>query len=351
MQIKKVALSLFVVIAFIAQTAFGFQKVKAISVDAAFSMDLNLSEIAQSVEMVALEASKEQPSNYPHSIVLEDDFIFISTIFEKGGKQKSSLLQYDRKGNFVRQMGNDFDGWISVIHDPINKRVGASSDGEVVYYDYRGTKSAVLKTVAKQQIYFNNYFFSVESSKSNSQRKYTLTRTDLNGSNIEDIFDFYDKKQSLIGSNIRFSKVGDQLYFWDNFSHTFYKVKGNSVEPSLVLKLDEKLISRLFTEIKGDWIVIPALDQRRKMSVIKYINLKSQKTFGVYERIGEGGKPISGTLDDILGAGTLRYFDLGPVYGDVDNKLVFIKKKADVPQLNNSAYPDDCTVLFFVTLK
>lgn len=351
MMFSKISLQCFALIfCSITHLSFGDQKVEVISIDATRGQNLNLSEIAETIEMVDLEPTQGHNLNAMGNLVLTEDYIFISMMLKVEGKDRSNILQYDRKGNFIRQLGDGFEGWISIIHDPIRKTVGANNGEKSFLYDYQGRMVEEAKTFTQNQIYFNDHYWGVQHESSAGQKKYTLKRGGLDGSNIKELFDFYDKTQSVVGHYIRFSVVGNRLYFWDNFSKMFYEVKDQKAQPRFELRMNKDLNPRVSTKIVGEWIIIPARDQKRNINLHKLVNLSSGKAYSVSDRMSNG-KQRSGFLDDISGAGFLRLHDTGPVYGALDNKLVFRKKRGDVPQLANSPYSGDSPVIFIVTLK
>jgi hypothetical protein len=328
---------------------FGYQKAKVISIDASIGKSLNLSEIAESVEMIVLENSEKNRHDGIDDLIITEGYIFASAKIIVEGKHKSKVLQFDRKGSFIRQLGNELVGWVSLIYNPKEKTVGANINGKASFYDFNGNFVKSINTLAREQIHFNNQFWGVKQSYADGQVKYTLQRSDSEGSNTKEIFEFYDKTQGVIGFYTRFSAVGDHLYFWDSFSNIFYEVKKSGVEPRIRLETDMMLKTRHYSMIKGDWIIVPALHKRRRVSILKIVNLTNGNEFSIAERL-EGKNQISGVLDDISGAGFLR-LHVGTVYGTVDNKLVFMKKKNDVPQLADSSYSDKSDVIFLATLK
>lgn len=332
--------------------SFAFQKSETISVDAVVSDGLKLSQFADNSEMIVLEPVEGQEFDAIHGIIIADDYVFISTTLRIENTDKSRILQYNRKGKFVRQIGIDFQGWINLIHEPVLKRVGASNGKTIDFYDYQGNKKQEITTsFTKSLIQFKDYFWGVDYTFSSNQVKYTLKRVDLYGSEARPFFSFYDNSQGYIGTNVRLSVVDNHLYFWDNFADRLYEVKNSGVKQYVNIKLSKELKSRTYTHVVGNWVVLPLLDQTKGRGLVKLINLKTDQSYGWYEQRSGKDKPVLGVYDDISGGGVLNVFDNGSVYGDVQNKIVFKSKTSAIPQSIRSSYVEDSPVLFVVTLK
>ncbi|WP_141719656.1 hypothetical protein [Roseivirga misakiensis] len=324
-----------------------YQKPKEFTIKNDVNRNLNLSEIATSLEMIILDSPAKGKIEDISEFILTSEFIFTLTRLRIESKDFTRVLQFNKKGGFIQQVGEDFKGGRNLVHNPTKEAIGISDGKEVVFYNYDGLRTGVAKAFAVRQVYFNDLFWGVSSIYSSNQWQYTLKKSDVNGVKFEEIFKFSDPDRNIIGPQVSLSIRKGRLYFWEMYKKSFYEVRGNEVIEKFKLSSSPKIGFHSNAQIKGDWIVVSGINQIRRKQFLKLINIKSEVQYSVPYHAREA----SGILDDISGAGFLNVFPSGPVYGEVANKLFFVEKKKDVPSLSDSQYPEDSLVIFIATLK
>lgn len=121
--------------------------------------EIKLSEVADSVEFVKLEMSPNCLIRRPNSVHVTDSFIFVA--------QYRSMLQFNRKGKFIRQIGKMGRGpkeYAHIYHACIDRDkervyVNAGESRKIQIYDFEG------KHIGRNKYFSNSKFEMLDSAK------------------------------------------------------------------------------------------------------------------------------------------------------------------------------------------
>lgn len=206
--------------------------------------EMNLSEIADTIEFLELKTPKEIVISNIANIIQADDFWLIYT--HKG------IYKFTRTGDFIKQIGRKGQGPDEYIHvlgidiDPVQKEIIQADLRSVLFYDYDGN---FLRKVT-----INDNLFNIALSDSvlwtcglcTFVDKYMASGLSLDGDtlvalpnpayentkNTDNFYvsDLYDFREV--------SRVGKELYFQTRTSQdTVYRVSGIKCEPALLFDM------------------------------------------------------------------------------------------------------------------
>lgn len=204
---------------------------------------VNLSQIADSVEYVKLENSPESLVKQAWSVHVCDSFIFVA--------QYNSLLQFNRKGKFIRQIGKKGRGpqeYVNVYGLCVNRNdqrlyVNAGKSKKIQVYDFEGEYKTGYK-------YFTNREFdmldsvkvvsSIENFHGQEPLKFLVTGPDKDTlASLTNTVKFpFQKGSFMISTSFerRFYRWNDVLHFLPQYGDTVFQMKTlNSIKPKYVI--------------------------------------------------------------------------------------------------------------------
>lgn len=120
------------------------QELETIAVSAAKTSEINISEIAESVQMIPLETNDSCLISYISSIDICNNYIFINS----GGR---SIIQFDTNGNYIRQIGRQGKGPAEYLYpgnitcDINNQKIYISDYRQIHCFDFKGNYIYTIK--------------------------------------------------------------------------------------------------------------------------------------------------------------------------------------------------------------
>ncbi|MBN2818550.1 MAG: 6-bladed beta-propeller [Bacteroidales bacterium] len=120
------------------------QKLETIIVSPARTSEVNLSEIAESVQLIPLETNDSCLVSYITSLDLCDNYIFICS----GNR---SVMQFDNKGKFIRQIGREGKGPAEYIFpgnitcNAKNQRIYIAAQQQILCFGFDGKYISSIK--------------------------------------------------------------------------------------------------------------------------------------------------------------------------------------------------------------
>ena len=324
----------------LSNSLYSFQEI--IKVEVNELKTLNLSQIATSLEPIILEVPPKMEDRFFTNIALNEDYIFALTLSENM-PANSRLLQFKRSGKFVREIGEMTEGWNSLFFDSKNQIIGVNNGQKIFQYNYQGKLFGEVKAIGRDQIVHRDrhYAVSINFPALGEPIDYNLVQTNEAGEEEKLLIEFQDNSTFTVGQHMRFSKHGADLLLWNNIDHTFILIKDGYTQVKYRLKLDKGLKTRANSMIIGDWLILPS--QRTKQNIIKLINLKSGESFETLDRYDIG------IIDDMANNGFVKLHETA-IYGDIENKIFFLKNASDIENIKND-YPPGFKVLLIATLK
>ncbi|WP_339608312.1 6-bladed beta-propeller [uncultured Roseivirga sp.] len=320
----------------------GFQE--TIKVEANELKTLNLSEIATSSESIVLEIPSEMEDRQFFDLTAKEDYIFALTINNGNGPSNSRLFQFQSSGKFVQEIGKSTDGWNSLFLDEKNKIIGVNNGEKIFQYNFQGAFLREIKAIEMKQIVHNERQYGVEINNIALGKpvEYSLIQSDETVISRKTIKKFKDNINLSIGQHMRFSKQGTDLLIWNYIDHNFLLIEDDHIEVKYQLDVDRNLKVTANSMITGNWLILPARNQRTRQNIIKFISLKSGESFSTLDRYD------AGIIDDLSNSGFVKAFLSG--LGDVENKVFFLKGVSDIESIK-SDYPSRFKVLLIATLK
>lgn len=233
--------------------------------------EIFLSEIAESIEYIPLETSNESLIGNVLDVQLTDDYIFISQRI----RDNKPLLQFDRSGNFIRQIGKIGRGpeeyvamrGFSIDRDKEIIYVLASYNGKVLSYSFDGDYINSFK--------FPQSYGPIVWSKDSS---FICYQESVNGTE-ENIFEernthneitqyvrntfFWQHKLNFFagGSSSKkkvFYRLNNKLHFKSSYNDTVYTYDKDKIIPKYFLDLkDFRLPDQLRVEVTGESVKSP----------------------------------------------------------------------------------------------
>lgn len=230
-----------------------------------------LSEIAESIEYIPLETSNESLVGNVLDVQLTKDYIFISQRI----RDNRPLLQFDRAGNFIRQIGKIGRGPEEYVQmrgfsiDKDHKRIYvlASYNGTVHTYSFDGD---YIKSFKFPQSYGDivwsrdSSFICYSESRTGTEKNIFEERNSNNEIEqyVRNTFFWQHKLNYVTGfGNNRlkaFYRLNDKLHFKSTYNDTVYTYNDDKIIPKYFLDLkDFRLPDQLRTEVTGKMVTSP----------------------------------------------------------------------------------------------
>lgn len=203
---------------------------------------VTLSNIGKKLEYIPLETNPNSLIKHISQLEISDSFIFISD-FDK-------LLQFDREGNFIRQIGEVGRGpgeYIKVMGfciDTLNEKVYIIAWGisTVLEFDFNGRFIRPIKIpFASHQLLVNRenslIFHLVNQTITNPDSEYSLYITDLNAVPNTKIKRHYIRENLNLIADVPMYYFNDSVRFKEFMVDTLYTLKNEKLEPYAIFDI------------------------------------------------------------------------------------------------------------------
>lgn len=333
---------------------------RTIEVDVQKKNDFSLSQIAKDIIIIALEKRAEFDVFEIHKVFHNNKNITILAGSEEHKGWPEWALQYDFEGNFLQQIGIEYDSsgqYLNVIDlyfcNERNELYTNNKNGYTVY-DFNGNlkrkhKNTVSGKVINEKIYRTENSFDFEKGIVN----YYLISTSLNSSPKDTIYKFIHSmperdKKTRIAARPKISIANNKFYYIQHIDDKILSINNdNSTEPEYrfifknVLPDQYRMIVHPPRFVFNKYIYYGYRIKNRNFVYIYNMLTNSGCNLGLH--LNEG-KQVSGVYDDILNTG---YIQLEPTN---NNNMVFFHKSAnEIKQTiakNNAGQ-----ILFLVNIK
>ena len=202
-----------------------------------------LSSIGKQLEYIPLETNPNCMIQSIQHITFSEDFMFIADY--------TKILQFDRKGKFLRQIGangrgpGEYLGITGFCIDPKNKKVfvNACGDGcEILEYDFNGSfiKSFNQRWRSYQFIVYDTtgiIFHFTHDNDSTVYSKYNFYITDHEFNPMYKIKRNFIRKSNIAARNIPLYYFHDILHFKQYTVDTLYTLENEKPKPYAIFKL------------------------------------------------------------------------------------------------------------------
>lgn len=228
-----------------------------------------LSEIADTIEYIPLETSRESLLDFIHDVRFAKDFIFVA-------QSKGPLAQFDRSGKFIRCIGRlgrgpeEYGLIRNLSIDEEHRRIFIQSNsGRVVQvFSFEGAYI--------QSIHYPEDYKFIEWSRDSllvfyheptrGIEKYVFEERNFNNEIIQTVNNnfFWQNNNSMSYSSFYsmrnvFYRLNNHLYFKGSYNDTVYTFNtDNKISPAYFLELGHsRLPDELRTEVTGEIVTSP----------------------------------------------------------------------------------------------
>ena len=219
-------------------------EIPSITISCEKNQILNLSEFADSIEIIPLETRDECLIGWVHRIISIDDFYYLSSAVSY---ETEKLYVFDKKGKFINQIGKEGEGSkeylgmndFTITNDSIVK---ISENYHLTSYDRYGNflskkklrdcpleiysfKGKVYGINVSKKVYANKMFFQLDENDDNRKDFFELSSIEAK------VCDYYIRT-AMLTSDTTF------VYFNYPFSNTIYKLNTKTLESSPYYQVD-----------------------------------------------------------------------------------------------------------------
>jgi len=312
---------------------------------------VQLSEIAEGLEAIPLGQTDLGSVLFITRISIGGGQIFILEHDEFALEPKSRLLQFDRSGKFIRQVGEKLlSASTTLMFDPTTESllVNMRREKKIMRYDLNGNLLHTYDLFFESPYYYNKRYWGVIYSFVDKGVHYELKNSDLDGLNLKMTHSFTKTSDLKIYSPPLFSSDKTNLFVSFRLDNTLYKVSETGVTPAFHFKSSNE--------------DVPLEDQytRHVYKIGKYVFFKyyvGERSF-MYVYSSENGtgknissnrrnrKQLSGIKDDIYGTGFVNLF----INNETDG-FCFIKQPDQVVGKVDGVKADGSPILFLGKMK
>lgn len=226
-------------------------------------MTIPLSSIASKLEYIPLETGKNSLIGEINQIELSTDYIFVFA------NRPSKLLQFDRKGKFIRQIGangrgpGEYIGVMGFCIDQKYKKIYISNKDAYAFleYNFNGEYLRTIKFFQNwESIQFLVYdtigfaFYMLDDRGYSIHAKYNLYLTNFECQMIFKIERFLIRKSNLSLNEVPFYYFNDLIHFRQFAVDTLYTLNNEKPEPYAIFNLGKGKMdpNLMFTANNGD---------------------------------------------------------------------------------------------------
>ena len=317
------------------------QQIKTISIDIEGARQIKLSEIAEKITPIVLDATPGSIQN--GSVFFIDNFIFVASV--------SSIVQYDLSGKYIRSI--NCGGFVTdnVTGDAVKKEIYVPVRNKIKCYDFSGKlkKEIDLKTDIFHSLYYNNNLWVITNVNSDSTFTYSISKINLSTGEITPLS--FEKKEGYmrfpngkfvgIAPIVRFTQFNEAMIVSFSSDSLLYKIQNDKVIPfvkwniSPPAKSDKDKIPLKANGFAGDFLFI---NYRREDQFFIYLeNMKTGQKFNA-----------SNIIDDVYN--TSNHCEIFPMYEP--GYFLFIKDKNAIKGNSVGGKPlKNGSVIFIVKTK
>lgn len=201
-------------------------KIEVLSVSTNSNQELTINDIAEDIEEVRLELTDESLIANIIKVERTEKYIFVMT------SNGPSVLQFDRKGKFIKSMGKKGDGPEEVLRiitftiDPENRYLYLASPNKIVIYNFENTFVGQIDGFAiPNYMHFQNgklEVFLTRNNKSKSGEGFVKVPTMFRIFNDGSIADSVGITEISLKQQIRFMMMDAKYYSNSSRDQFFY---------------------------------------------------------------------------------------------------------------------------------
>lgn len=210
------------------------------------NQEYDVSEILDSVKIVCLETNEESLLSGMTGIVITDDRIFVSDLFQMGG-----VAIFDKNGNFIDRLnrGNgpgEIQNMLDIQYDKYSQELVVIDNHQLKKYDKDGNyKESVdvgypccrLLSCFKEGYLFSNVFGC--ESDIPTLANYSVIVADRNCTPKQFLLP-YNNSNKIVNSPNKAFKYGDDIVISEPYSDTIYKFSNDSLFPYKTIDYSSK---------------------------------------------------------------------------------------------------------------
>jgi hypothetical protein len=252
-------------------------------------MEVPISEIAESIEYVPLETNDKSVLTRVRYAEFSKDFIFI----QQYGISKPLLIQFDKKGKFIRYIGRAGNG--PVEYDLIRKfsideennliYIQSNSSKKILVYSFEGKyiKTINIRRDETEIVWSRDSLFMCFREPTIGNEKYVFTEINSDGEILQTVKNYclwkdpppFERMRSYPGLHF-FYRINNDLHFKGVYNDTVYTYDSNNkIVPKFSIDLkkfkipDEMIIERgLVKRIPTDYFWISATESSRYVFIL-----------------------------------------------------------------------------------
>lgn len=308
---------------------------------------LNLSDVTTDLEYIILEIPKEMEDERVFDLAITQNYIFVLLSRRVEKISKSRILQFNRQGKYLQQIGKIYNIYASLFFNKEKNIIGFNDSKKIIIYDINGRYVKEIDAIEREQIFYNEKYYGVKINFEALGKpiKYYLIQSNDKGENRKVVKTFIDENKSGVGEFMRFSKNKDDLLLWNHIDRSVLQIKDSEVKVKYQLEIDTNLKVKSSTMIKGNWLICPLRNSKTRQNIIKLVNLRTGQTLTTLDEYDD-----LGIKDNIFEIGQVKIFHSSRVYGDVENSVFFLKDVSKIESIKND-YSSSYKVLLIATLK
>lgn len=227
-------------------------------------MTVPLSSIGKALEYIPLETKKSSLIGEINQIEISTKYIFVYT------NRPSKMLQFDRKGKFIRQIGangrgpGEYIGVMGFCIDQKNEKIFISNKDAyaLLEYNFNGEYIRTIKFFQKwESIQFQVYdtigfaFYLFDDRGFSIHSKFNLYVTDYAGNLLFNIKRHLIRKSNAVLGKVPLYDLNGILHFKQYAVDTLYTLKNEKTEPYAIFnlgkeKMDPNLLFTLSNRIE-----------------------------------------------------------------------------------------------------
>ena len=330
------------------------------SIDIDTRVDVKLSNIADSIGMVALHTSDDCLISRVVSVVPCDTCFFVNDGCHR-------VLQFDSHGHFVQQVGavgkgpGEYQLVLFITADYENSKLCIVDSKQILIYGFDGKYEdrIVTKNFVEELSVINGQLITIESTLGiknqavNYENVSYLHRYLLNGQPIDTfcvlriVLPFLQATSNPMGFCISQGQDNNYLYYpvlvdAPIVQDTLWRIAHNCLQP--YFRFDFGLSGE---EAQNRNFKVLGISMYNQIAIIRYI--ADQEDFVAYYNfnLGVSHNVRAGFVDDIFGTGKANIFPLSTA----QQLVYFVKYGYELNGLPYEVRADDNPVIFFMKLK
>ncbi|NVK85220.1 MAG: hypothetical protein HWE21_12920 [Cytophagia bacterium] len=282
----------------------------------------NISEIVESVTPITFKvAKKEHQFIEIYDVLMLDNSIVVSVAPKATNGFQTKVFEFNNNGDFIRQIGGIFPGFITLSYDPNKKEIGINDGYGTHLYNEMGQSRGIIETTNYGTIYFDGFYWGVVT-KEGEEDQSELTKYSPNGANKELVWTYTYNGQypaySFINNNMELSNKSDNV---------LYQLEDGEVKPKIQIKSKNKLSGGI--KHVSDWIIISSIDSRRGARIFNLYSLKESKNYSAMH---------SKVKNDLLDGDLLRPFERGFLGHIPEKTICFISNTPNTSETSYTIY-------------